>query len=175
LDTATLQLGFLTIQHDPLGYSGGYLLTNAWGRPLEFRLTTAVQPNKVQQLLYGPTLRPYLCADLIGKMLVEKASTLPALLLTDCDAVLELRPQVTFPVAWLAAHDHPHAAFLEQSGALVVKTPSHALLCSARHAGDVDEMKTILHAVDPVNLAEPFQRIREALAEAKKLGATKAA
>jgi hypothetical protein len=175
LDAATIQLGFLTIQHDPLGYSGGYLLTNAWGRPLEFRLTTTVQPNKVQQLLYGPTLRPYLCADLIGKALVEKASTPPTLLITDCDAVLDLRPQVALPVAWLAPHDHPQATALEQAGALVVKTTSHALLCHARHPEDLDRVKAILHAADPVDLAEPFHRVREALAEAKKLGATKAA
>jgi len=175
LDPATIQLGFLTILHDSLGYSGGYLLTNAWGRPLEFRLTTTVQPNKVQQLLYGPTLRPYVCADLLGKALVEKANAPPTLLLTDCDAVLELRLQVEFPVAWLAPLDHPQTVVLENAGALVVKTPSHALLCSGRHTGDVARVTTILHAANPVDLAEPFHRVREALAEAKKLGATKAA
>jgi hypothetical protein len=174
LDAATIQLGFLTILHDALGYSGGYLLTNAWGRPLEFRLTTAVQPNKVQQLLYGPTLRPYLCADLIGKSLVEKAGSLPTLLITDCDAVLELRPHVDFPVAWLAPADHPDIARLENAGRLVVKTPSHALLSHAQF-DDVERVKANLHAADPVDLAEPFHRVREALAEAKKMGATKAA
>ena len=48
-----LTLGFLTVVQDAGGYLGGYLVTNAWGRPLEFRLTTAVQPNRVQQILYG--------------------------------------------------------------------------------------------------------------------------
>jgi hypothetical protein len=174
LDAATIQLGFLTILHDALGYSGGYLLTNAWGRPLEFRLTTAVQPNKVQQLLYGPTLRPYLCADLIGKSLVEKASSPPTLLITDCDAVLELRPQVDFPVAWLAPADHAGMATLENPGTLIVKTLSHALVSHSQF-DDAERVKAILHAADPVDLAEPFHRVREALAEAKKMGATKAA
>ena len=50
---ATLNLGFLMIVHEPNGYAGGYLVTNQWGRPLEFRLSTAVQPNRVQQVLYG--------------------------------------------------------------------------------------------------------------------------
>lgn len=175
MDPATIQLGFLTIQHDSQGYSGGYLLTNAWGRPLEFRLTTSVQPNKVQQLLYGPTLRPYVCADLLGKALVGKAATPPTLLLTDCDAALELRTQLDIPLAWLAPLDHPQAMALEQAGSLVAKTQSHALLCHARHGGDVERVRTVLHAADPVDLAEPFHRVREALAEAKKMGATKAA
>ncbi len=55
------------------GFLGGYLVTNQWGRPLEFRLSTAVQPNRVQQVLYAGTLEAYLCADLIGKTLVDKA------------------------------------------------------------------------------------------------------
>src|SRR6476659_123684 len=64
--TGPLNLGFLTILQDGTSYLGGYLVTNQWGRPLEFRLTSAVQPNKVQQVLYAATLVPYICGDLIG-------------------------------------------------------------------------------------------------------------
>ena len=84
-------LGFLTVLHDGGGFYGGYLVTNLWGRPLEFRLSTAVQPNRVQQILYGPTLRTYLSADLIGKTLVEKTATPVQLVLSDSRDVLELR------------------------------------------------------------------------------------
>lgn len=63
-------LGFLTIQQEPAGWAGFYLVTNAWGRPLEFRMSSAVQPNRVQSALYGPTLLDYLHADVIGKALV---------------------------------------------------------------------------------------------------------
>src|SRR5271154_1872858 len=87
-------LGFLTVLHEPSGYLGGYLVTNVWGRPLEFRLSTAVQPNRVQQILYGGTLQPYICADLIGKTLVEKTTTTAQLLVTDREAALELRLRV---------------------------------------------------------------------------------
>ena len=37
---ATLHIGFLTVYAEPTGYLGGYLVTNSWGRPLEFRLST---------------------------------------------------------------------------------------------------------------------------------------
>src|SRR5205823_1031168 len=57
--TVTTNLGYLTILRDGTGYLGGYLVTNAWGRPLEFRLSSAVQPNRVQQILYGQSLEPY--------------------------------------------------------------------------------------------------------------------
>ena len=42
--------------HEASGYLGGYLVTNTWGRPLEFRLSSAVQPNRVQQILYAGTM-----------------------------------------------------------------------------------------------------------------------
>ena len=59
---AALHIGFLTVFAEANGYLGGYLVTNSWGRPLEFRLSTAVQPNRVQQILYGTTLAEYLSA-----------------------------------------------------------------------------------------------------------------
>src|SRR3954471_18393012 len=95
---AHLHLGFLTVFAEPTGYLGGYLVTNSWGRPLEFRLSTAVQPNKVQQILYAGTLTEYLCADLIGKTLVEKTATPAHLLVTDSPNVLPLRSRVDVPV-----------------------------------------------------------------------------
>src|SRR5438552_227836 len=95
-------LGFLSVHQEQGGYVGGYLVTNAWGRPLEFRLSSAVQPNKVQAILYGGTLQPYICADLIGKTLVDKAGLPVQLIVTDREAVLDLRLKVEAVVLWLA-------------------------------------------------------------------------
>src|SRR5947209_17748548 len=98
---ALTSLGFLTVLNEANGYVGGYLVTNTWGRPLEFRLSSAVQPNRVQQILYGPTLEPYLCADLIGKTLIDKAGVPAHLIVTDREIVLDLRLKLDAPVAWL--------------------------------------------------------------------------
>src|SRR5438045_5500525 len=95
-------LGFLTVLQEAGGFVGGYLLTNLWGRPLEFRLSTAVQPNRVQQILYGPTLGVYVAAELIGKTLVEKTNAKAQLILTDCRTTLELRRCIDVPVVWVA-------------------------------------------------------------------------
>lgn len=166
-------LGFLTIQHDQQGYSGGYLVTNTWGRPLEFRLTTPVTPNKVQQLLYGPTLRPYVCSDLLGKVLVEKASTPVSLVITDCDAALDLRQQIGLPVAWLAPMDH--SRLFEMQALPIAETRSYKLLAHHKFPDDVQGIQELLHQMDVSDLAEPFARVRDALTEARKLGAQKAA
>src|ERR1051325_513871 len=108
----TTNLGFLSVTEEASGFLGGYLVTNSWGRPLEFRISSAVQPNKVQQILYGDTLQAYLCADLIGKTLVDKAGVPVQLVVTDREAVLGLRLKIEVPVVWLAKADDPRATAL---------------------------------------------------------------
>ena len=150
-----LALGFLTVLREANGYVGGYLVVNGWGRPLEFRLTSAVQPNRVQQILYGGTLEPYVCADLIGKTLVEKAGVPVQLVLTDREEVLDLRLKIEAPVAWLA----PAAG-----GRGPVK-------CHPRFEADAAAVRGLLDRLDAAfDLTEPFQRVREAVAEARKMG-----
>src|SRR5437870_4890750 len=156
-----------------MGYLGGYLVTNTWGRPLEFRLSTAVQPNRVHQILYGGTLIPYVCADLIGKTLLDKTGTPVQLLVTDTEAVLDLRLKVATPVVWLAAAEDPTAAGLMAGGTCVRPAGNGRapLLCHPRFPGDVAAVRELLPRLEEgLDLAEPLGRIREAMAEARKMG-----
>lgn len=96
------RLGFLTAVEVPQrGYVGGLLVTNHFGRPLEFQCTTPVQPNRTQEILYGPTLVPFILGELIGRTLVEKVGVRPDVLLTDSVDLLGLREHVSLPVAWV--------------------------------------------------------------------------
>lgn len=167
--TSAICVGFLTVLQEPSGWLGGYLVTNGWGRPLEFRLTTAVQPNRVQSALYGPTLTEYLLADLIGKTLVEKTGTKPDLVVTDTPGALPLRSRIEMPVV----------ALRMQGGtapdAISIEHPRSAggLLMSARFIADRQAVSELLDRVDTaVDLTEPFARIREAISEARKMGVT---
>jgi len=165
------QLGFLTVLHEASGYLGGYLVTNLWGRPLEFRLSTAVQPNRVQQILYGQTLNGYLHGELIGKTLVEKTASAASLIFTDRQAVLDLRSTLELPIVWVAAGDLAP----EEAGAVVRPTLNNrpALVTSAKHPNDLSRINSVLDQLDAnLDLIEPFSRIREAIAEARKLGVT---
>src|SRR5437764_5745829 len=138
---APLNLGFLTVLHEPTGYLGGYLVTNTWGRPLEFRLSSAVQPNKVQQVLYAGTLVPYICGDLIGKTLVDRAGVPVQLVVTTCEQALDLRLKLEVPVAWLVGPDDPAG---KGPRALALPNNRGALVCHPRHAGDVEALDKLL-------------------------------
>jgi hypothetical protein len=169
-------LGFLTVLHEANGYLGGYLVTNVWGRPLEFRLSSAVQPNRVQQILYAGTLEPYICADLIGKTLVDKTAVPVQLLVTDRAPVLDLRLKLECPVVWLAASDHPQAMTLTERGSVAVppETGRGPLLCHPRFPDDAALTREMIGQLDAsFDLSEPFVRIREAIGEARKMGVHK--
>ncbi len=170
---ATLNVGFLTVLHEANGYLGGLLVTNHWGRPLEFRLSTAVQPNRVQQILYGGTLQPYICSDLIGKTLVDKTGVPVQFVLTDTEAALDLRLRLEVPVAWLAPSG-PALALPDKTNRLCSRPGKPVpVLCHPRHLGDVPVIQEILDRLDgAIELAEPFARIREAVGEARKMGVT---
>jgi hypothetical protein len=167
-------VGFLTIQHEPSGYLGGYLVVNSWGRPLEFRLSTAVQPNRVQQILYGGTLEPYICADLIGKTLVEKTGLPVQLIVTDCAMALDLRLRLDVPVVWLAPAGETPVGFGEP-----VRPPTQkngAVFRHLRFPEDASAVSDLLERLGgTLDLAEPLARIRAAMGEARKLGALKSA
>jgi hypothetical protein len=170
---AAPNLGFLTVVQEHGGYLGGYLVTNHWGRPLEFRLTTSVQPNRVQQILYGGTLKAYIHAELIGKTLVEKTGIAVQLVVTDCEPVLDLRLHCSVPVVWLAKADNPLVQAMTQAGAGVSHTAAGSLICHPKYTSEVPGLRTLLQQIDAAaDLAEPFARIREALGEARKMGAT---
>lgn len=164
-----VNLGFLTVLREASGYLGGYLATNNWGRPLEFRLSSAVQPNRVQHILYAATLEPYICAELIGKTLVDKTAAAVQLIVTDREAVLELRRKVDCPVLWLTSGDDARAAAFAERGAAV----NSSLVCHPQFLGDVGKARELLARLDNTfDLAEPFARIREAIGEARKMGVT---
>jgi hypothetical protein len=169
-----LHLGFLTVFAEGAGFLGGYLVTNSWGRPLEFRLSTAVQPNKVQQILYGHTLTEYVCADLIGKTLVEKTATPAHLVVTDSVNLLPLRSRLDLPVAAIV----PESQLPASSDDCPLVTFAHPrasarLVLDHKWPADEDRVRAILDRVDAaLDLAEPFARIREAMGEARKMGVT---
>ena len=66
--------GYLsTLESAEHGYFGGYLIVSPLGRPLEFHCTAPVRPSRAQEILYGPTLQPYLLGEQICGALLEAA------------------------------------------------------------------------------------------------------
>jgi len=181
-------LGFLTVIEDPQqGLFGGYLVLNMAGRPLEFHCTAPIQPNRAQQILYGPTLQPYLFGEQIGQTLFNKAKTQPLVLLADREPVLAVRQHIDVPVALVLPIEEAPAASTDSDspGKLWRVDTAHAgglpltafrlgrnrLAVSERLPADRQLVAERLgDLAESFDLAEPFGRIREAIEEARRGG-----
>jgi hypothetical protein len=175
-------LGFLTVVEDEqLGLVGGYLLLNLAGRPLEFHCTAPVKPNRAQQILYGPTLEPYLYGEQIGQALIGKSHLQPLCICTDREPALALADHVAQPVVWVGPreaaadtdapaptlrHDRAHTL---QSPLAMLRIGGNTLGLRNSQGGAADAVRQSLAALDPnFDLSEPFGRIREAIDEAQR-------
>jgi hypothetical protein len=190
-------IGFLTVvEHPQHGLFGGYLLLNTAGRPLEFHCTAPVKANRAQQILYGPTLRPYLFGEQIGFTLLSKAKQTPLWVCTDREPVLAARELVEFPVVLIEDTTQNNSAILEDQPddevELVVwprpqdrldrTGPSCALETfplgkyqAHIPRGRATDQQTVVEHWQSwsqvLDLLEPFARIRDAIEEAQRMAA----
>jgi hypothetical protein len=194
-------LGFLTVvEHPQHGLFGGYLLLNLAGRPLEFHCTTPVKPNRAQQILYGPTLEPYLFGEQIGRTLLASAKIKPRVVCIDQEPALAVGQYVDVPVVLVLPPDGsaevademipdprpPDAGYGDDVGPKIWRLDAaHAGGCRLRQftlgrnrlavpePGD-DQRRLVTDRLSELpgsfDLAEPFERIREAIEEARRGG-----
>ena len=189
-------IGFLTVVENPeIGLFGGYLILNRLGRPLEFHCTAPIKPSRAQEILYGATLKPYLFGEQIGRTLVGSAKTQPLAVLTDREPALALRQFVDLPVVFVLAADDAEAdseaTGVRDSAGRVSAGPSYRIddphptqnHLTAFHLGrsrvavpswaaeDQNLVTTRLGELAPsFDFQEPFERIREAIEEARRGG-----
>jgi hypothetical protein len=175
-------LGFLTVvRHPEHGLFGGYLLLNRSGRPLEFHCTAPIKPNRAQEILYGPTLEPYLFGEQIGRTLAAKSGVEPLVICTDCEPALAVREHVEMPVVLVlpeTAEVEPapsspvyrvDAAHAAGSRVMRFALGRNRLAVSAMAVADRAAVTERLgELAESFDLSEPFQRIREAIEEARR-------
>jgi hypothetical protein len=160
--------GFLTVLESPEhGLFGGYLVLSPQGRPLEFRCSTPVAPSRAQQILYGPTLRPYLLSEVIGQVLVDGSELPVSVILTDQRDMLPLsllRREPIVLVEPLPGEEQQPGAVAANSFVIGACGVTVAELTTATN----DELQALLAPLAAhVNLCEPFGRILAALNEAQ--------
>ena len=155
------RLGFLAAGRDPtFGYVGGYLLTTARGRPLEFHYTTPVNPSATHRILYGAELEPYIFGELIAANLARQSTLEPAFLITDQPLVLNQRRTSLCPIICALATGTTTETGAESDS----KAP--VLTTHADFPQDLDALNRLLSETESgVNLREPFVRVWEALRE----------
>jgi hypothetical protein len=166
-------LGFLSIlDHPQHGLTGGYLLLTLAGRPIEFHCSAPIKPTRAQQILFGPTLAPFLYGEHIGQALFAKGSGEPLMVFTDAAPALALGQLVASPVVLVIDAMPPDKA--SDVAGLRSITVGRNKLAAGKEVSE-NEIAQRLSALGEFDLAEPFERIRSAIEEAQRGPAAKAA
>ncbi|MGY8767329.1 MAG: hypothetical protein ACKVH8_02700 [Pirellulales bacterium] len=190
-------VGFLTvIENRQHGFFGGYLVLNTSGRPLEFHCTSPVKANKAQEILYGPTLEPYLYGEQIASALLKKSKSVPQIVCTDCPPVLSVRSMVDTPVLLIETDPteeqetdsssseasaetkflrfdeaHTSSQSSQQIKQAKFQLSDHNVAVCALHPEDQKSIEqTWQEHLSEIDLNEPFGRIQEAIQEAQQGG-----
>ena len=186
-------VGFYTVTEDAdVGIVGGLLVLNAAGRPLEFHCTAPLKPNRAQEILYGPTLRPFLYGEQIGPTLASKKKCDALFLCTDVEPAMCMRDALEIPLLLVCQQDESPAeqpAFQESQQNLrfdmahhsvcrpaslaKFRLGNHLVAVLSQHQSDRSLVEERWKPFEThLDLVEPFGRIREALSEAQR-GAAK--
>ena len=164
--------GYLSIIESDVGQIGGLLMLNVQARPVEFHCTAPVKPTKAQEVLYGATLHSYV-AEQIAITLIGKSKLSPVFWATDSREVWHSLADAEGPMVYVPALTDGRDSIANRGYG------------SSRNAGIGFEIggveafvangkvsdKSLVTGIwnehgQGLEFCEPFDRIREALAEA---------
>lgn len=159
--------GFFTVLEDPAGgMLGGLLVVNHRGRPLEFHCTAPVVPSRAEEILFGPTLQPHIHCERIGVALLARMAVKVSLLVVNQLDSWPIADETPVPVVLVA----PRIASPVSIDCETAPPPSEACLDRLDPAVRGDAQALLEKLSRYVDLAEPFERIVEAIREAGLLG-----
>ena len=172
---------FTTVESERTGWTGGLLVLNSTGRPLEFQCTLPIRPTRSHEILFGSTLREHLIAEVIGPTLLQKCRTPISLLCCQQVEALALQENLATKTNYLAGPIGPSCAtvvgLVEESGGVSssainslnghesLKIANATILVAMEHFEAARD--AVARLSDLTDTTEPFERIIEAIREAQ--------
>jgi hypothetical protein len=150
-------------------------------------------PSRAQQILYGPTLEPYLLGEQIGSSLIAAAKLAPRLILTDSAQFEPIKNHLDVPLVLVAGSLRPtsltaaprqieqesdassRGADEKSAGHPAWCRPFDVVNCWLQLPIGMESQRDVVAQLlamlaERVALAEPFERIHEAIREAQRIG-----
>ncbi len=158
---------YTVVEDDHTGWTGGLLLLNRAGRPLEFQCTLPVRPTRAHEILFGTTLRGHLIGEVIGPLLVNKCRLPISMLCCDQPEALKLDSCVDVPLALVCEAAEGEEGPITDD---MLSNSATVHLAGATLRVPIEQSDEVLGLIkqfeDLPDAVEPFERIREAIAEA---------
>jgi hypothetical protein len=155
-------IGYYTVvEESRTGFTGGLLVLNRSGRPLEFQCTLPVRPTRAHEILFGETLRDHLLSEVIGLCLVNKTRTPISILICDQRESMRLSQFTAIPIGLAVESKSDRDSIDDADSVWLAGTRLQVNIESTEIAKSV-----CADLSDLPDATEPFERIREAIKEA---------
>jgi hypothetical protein len=170
-DTRVAFLAMQSVDKDA-GLRGGVLVTDGYGKPLEFRATAPVRPNGLQRTLYGQTLMPHIAVELIGLPLLRSIQEKPSLVIIKDKVFFNVRFQWGTPLVrlWRQGEEVRLQANLDEKQSATVlncATGGFQPIVSEGHRQFREDLESCTPRLQAMfatwDLIEPFDRIARAI------------
>jgi len=160
-----INAAFLTLETTQSGgYVGAILVTDQIGIPQEFRCTHRVVATKVQQQLYGGTLKPHIGIELCGLPLLKEIKSKPNLIILKDSFLLALREKHEIPTIFLSRAEGIIETSDTKSSSEKLEGDFEPIIVKTHQGCNSDLNDAMSHLrslrLDPL---EPFVRIQTAL------------
>ena len=161
-ETREIRLAFMdVILFSDGAIRGGILTTDMDTRPYEFRITSAIKPTQLQQMLYGTSLKDYVYGELICAPLIKATKEKISFVLTKERYIMEVRPLVAIPIVFMSYNDKAAG-----DGVKTINFQMHK-----DYSTELSQAKVVLTPItQKLDLMEPFERLKLALNEVHRLG-----
>jgi hypothetical protein len=151
----SILMGFLdsAVFDNGSAYRGGCLVTDEETYPIEFRITSSIQPTSLQEILYGKAIIPYIYSELIAYPLTNKLTSEIRFIVVEKEEFLEARPKIDQPLFY-------------------INKEINKLIAHNKFPNEQKLAQKVQDRYSLEKLSEPFNRIKSALAEAhqRKIG-----
>lgn len=162
-------IGYFTVVDDERnGCTGGLLVLDQAGRPIEFQCTLPVRPTRTHEILFGPTLKEHVIGQVVGKALLKRCRTPLTILCVDQPEALTVDSHSKTPVALVreaAEFDEGPISPDMLSGIEPVEVGGATLFVPLENVDLIAQLGESFE--DLPDAVEPFERIREAIKEAQ--------
>ena len=164
-------IGFLGIHpfEDGAAIRGAMLVTDTETKPLEFRVTEPVRPQKFQEILYGELLKEHIAVELMGLPLVNAFQQKPDLIIVRDPLLLGINARQEIPSILMLKEDE--ALFKKGTSTKPLNQPDSSyppvkICTTGNFEKDLDAIAQQLQTIfSSRNLMEPFERLTKACAD----------
>lgn len=168
-------ISFLALHkfEDDTAIRGAILVTDRDTKPIEFRVTAPVRPEKFQKILYGELLDEHISVELIGLPLLDSLEQNPDVVITQHHLFLGMNDKHEVPTLLMLKEDE--STFKKGIATRQLNLPNSTVKIATTLQIDriLDEMTDLLQEIfTNRNLMEPFERLKSACTDihARKLG-----